>query len=942
MSSQRGDSESNTNATRNCLSVFKVLGIFLFIHAIAVYLFTSGFLLTRLELPRRSVCESSPVSIEAMQEFAEAYPYEDTFMEALQRWKESGSPRAHSAGSNGCWNPKRVSKAILVLIDALRYDFASERLPTVQMHLKETTRSRLFVFEADPPTTTLQRLKALVTGGMPTFVDVGSNFDSDKLAEDNIIHQLSANGRSIVMMGDDTWTNLFPDSFNKSFPFPSFNVKDLHTVDEGVLEHLVPEIKAGDFDVLIAHFLGVDHIGHRYRAGHPAMVPKLAQLDAAVANVIEEMTDDTVLLVFGDHGMTSDGNHGGTTPQETDAALFIYSKHDIFSATAVIPERVKQVDLVPTLSLLLGVPIPHGSLGSIIVSLFEDVATTKDRNEQVLKHVEALRINSWQVQAYLHEYASNSNIFESERMQHLIADFLAADAMYLNIVSDMKTTPPPLRDLLDISMRLQDVLLRSGLLCREKWTTFNLEAMVWGILLLLTSFVLELAVIFVQPHLDIPSLSVKSGLTGAVAGAVLSGSYMTIMGRSSDALIPSLIWPTIGCMVGMIYSLYYSSHVPPPAFSIKYAACVAIILAYSQGLFSNCLIEVEDKVVHYLLATFCLVLGFLHVRTIGNDRTPIALLAVVAMASRLMGSGADFGPGAISSDAFHSPLQLLETYGSLLCLSLIHCRIQKDLLSRVLGVVVCLSSGIYWWLDTVETDRRPWFFNWIPCSIYLLSILCVAYLLLPRTTVSSTSHHSVTRAKLALFLFAFVSTTMLLWGPRSPRVVLIAVLMLLILDQLNLHFVSLLLISWLLSSRIFHATGHNSLFSSLQVSSAFVGFEEFQFFRSGTMLALNTFGALGIAGIGTALLSSNSQHHDILKSSIQWKSFWPLFSRVSLGMSLLYTLRALLTAINVAIQRRHLMVWEIFAPKFMFDCTALFFSEIFQLLVTAVLNSISY
>uniref|UniRef100_A0A2P2LDT1 GPI ethanolamine phosphate transferase 3 isoform X1 n=1 Tax=Rhizophora mucronata TaxID=61149 RepID=A0A2P2LDT1_RHIMU len=32
------------------------------------------------------------------------------------------------------------------------------------------------------------------------------------------------------MMGDDTWVQLFPHHFNKSFPYPSFNVKDLDTV----------------------------------------------------------------------------------------------------------------------------------------------------------------------------------------------------------------------------------------------------------------------------------------------------------------------------------------------------------------------------------------------------------------------------------------------------------------------------------------------------------------------------------------------------------------------------------------------------------------------------------------------------------------------------------------------------------------------------------------
>lgn len=45
-------------------------------------------------------------------------------------------------------------------------------------------------------------------------------------------------GKRVVFMGDDTWENLFPNQFHRSLPFPSFIVKDLHTVDNGILQHL--------------------------------------------------------------------------------------------------------------------------------------------------------------------------------------------------------------------------------------------------------------------------------------------------------------------------------------------------------------------------------------------------------------------------------------------------------------------------------------------------------------------------------------------------------------------------------------------------------------------------------------------------------------------------------------------------------------------------------
>ena len=43
-------------------------------------------------------------------------------------------------------------------------------------------------------------------------------------------------------MGDDSWMSVFPDTFeaNMTFPFDSFNVEELHTVDDGVIRHLFP------------------------------------------------------------------------------------------------------------------------------------------------------------------------------------------------------------------------------------------------------------------------------------------------------------------------------------------------------------------------------------------------------------------------------------------------------------------------------------------------------------------------------------------------------------------------------------------------------------------------------------------------------------------------------------------------------------------------------
>jgi GPI ethanolamine phosphate transferase 3 subunit O len=39
---------------------------------------------------------------------------------------------------------------------------------------------------------TLQRLKGMTTGSLPTFIDMGSNFATPEINEDNVIDQIYA------------------------------------------------------------------------------------------------------------------------------------------------------------------------------------------------------------------------------------------------------------------------------------------------------------------------------------------------------------------------------------------------------------------------------------------------------------------------------------------------------------------------------------------------------------------------------------------------------------------------------------------------------------------------------------------------------------------------------------------------------------------------------
>ena len=330
------------------------------------------------------------------------------------------------------------TKVILLVIDALRYDFGlfnpaqkdplpfQNKLPILTKLLnKYPDQTRMMKFLADPPTTTMQRLKGMTTGSLPTFIDIGSNFASPELNEDNVIDQVVGNNLTAVFMGDGTWTELFPNRFKRKYDYSSFNIQDLDTVDNEIRKHLPGELLKNDWDLLIAHFLGVDHCGHKHGPYHPEMERKLSEMNAVIKNITETMDSNTTLIVIGDHGMTMTGDHGGESADEVDALFFMYTKK-----TSLLPVEyddkettMQQIDLAPTLATLLGVPIPYSNLGQINFQLLLDTQVDNFMRYQLA--LQQIWQNARQIQAYFENYAnSHRGTFTMEQLDELENRFL--------------------------------------------------------------------------------------------------------------------------------------------------------------------------------------------------------------------------------------------------------------------------------------------------------------------------------------------------------------------------------------------------------------------------------------------------------------------------------------------------------------------------------------
>lgn len=294
-------------------------------------------------------------------------------------------------------------KVVFMVVDALRSDFVYSNTSGFKFtqSLIHDGAAIPFTAHATSPTITMPRIKAITTGSIPSFLDVILNFaESDTTStlatQDTWLAQMKAKGTGkMVMYGDDTWLKLFPNFFDRADGTSSFFVSDFTEVDNNVTRHVPEELQNDDWNTMVLHYLGLDHIGHKAGPRSPNMIPKQREMDGIVRQIYEAIeTKDylasALLVLCGDHGMNDAGNHGGSAPGETSPALvFLSPKLKMISSGLETPapyheefryyNYVEQSDIAPTLGALLGFPVPKNNLGAFIPDFLPFWPTESDR-----------------------------------------------------------------------------------------------------------------------------------------------------------------------------------------------------------------------------------------------------------------------------------------------------------------------------------------------------------------------------------------------------------------------------------------------------------------------------------------------------------------------------------------------------------------------------------
>lgn len=818
-----------------------------------------------------------------------------------------------------------------------------------------TPGAKVFRYVADAPTTTTQRLKSMTTGSLPVFFDISNAFSASSVDEDNLIDQFVSSGKRLVFMGDSTWDGLYPTQFNESHSFPCYNIMDLDTVDDGIDKLLLPTIRnheTNPWDVIIAHYLGVDHAGHAHGVESEPMRKKLTNIDNSIQEVVEtlhkEGLSDVLVLVTGDHGQTLTGDHGGGSPEEVDSVLVaidvdqmhLKEKHlsDLGEKCVLdcscgdernqcVPD-LTQIDLVPTLAGFMNVPIPFVNLGKVSKSLWSIMESNRCKSS----FMDILKANSNQVFKYLDTYANKKGArFPSSTMDGLRKDFLflkenknATEMDYIEFLSIMEQS------------------------ARGVWTQFHEGWMLAGVVGFFVVVSFQLSVLYLNIHLLPKDSQMQSIMVWVLSFVHPIGIFSFFFLLGEGLYLSYLVFAlALGLFLLQVFResnlLSASKGLAFVAFSCLFIAKLGLQshsgFAFWQRLTvhdgSNDVADqhfrdyLSSKASQWLQASTALSIDPNHLDYGMQYLIPGLLILYVEdvwMKRSLRNGG-------LAASWYHLPM-----YTGFTSMLMYHILQHLDgwaqmNLTQLLGYE---NDSLIWLNEPLEIL--------LPGICFASTVAMLSVAMFGRVTRRVEFTGTLASLRAAMVLLILVISPIL-----TPLVMLglyfeIYGIYLLLGDSgaRGIHWLSITACMTVIQSQAFFISGHLCEFSGLLYTAAFVGQKDYDLVRSGLLLGIDTCGCMVLV-ILISLSISDMHSHTSTKTRLKEKQRPMLHLTEMIVMDVCLdqpVLGSLVTfgftrsmvcfsaMVSAGIQRRHLYAWALFAPKLVF--------EIFFLTITSV------
>ncbi len=254
-------------------------------------------------------------------------------------------------------------KLIFIMIDGLRFDTAVNNMGYLH-HLVEKGQASRFKVNSEVPSVSRPLYEVLLTGTPPYLNGITSNQIVRKSKEESIFHLTTNQGLKNATASYHWVSELYHSApFNPMTDRIKLDGKGpiqngmFYWEDHYPDTHLFADAQymksTIDPDFLYIHSMNVDDDGHKYTADSAGYRNRVIAVDVLLASILPEWIEEGYqIIISADHGMNSDGQHGGTTEADREVPLFVISSK---METGIFDFEVPQLQIAPLVCKLLNI-----------------------------------------------------------------------------------------------------------------------------------------------------------------------------------------------------------------------------------------------------------------------------------------------------------------------------------------------------------------------------------------------------------------------------------------------------------------------------------------------------------------------------------------------------------------------------------------------------------
>ncbi len=266
--------------------------------------------------------------------------------------------------------PALTGRVVLVVLDGLRVD-RSEQVPAFGALARSGASG---ILETTIPSLSNPARAAIVTGAPPEVSGVTNNSAFVTPPVQSLFGLGARYGIDSAVHGTRFWSRAFGDQIGSYRPPSrqpaSYEPADLIAWQAQTCREALDFLASSEAGFQVAGLLAGDEAGHTHGGESEAYREVTAAVDECLGRIADAAGPDSTVVAVSDHGHIhrwGKGGHGGEEP-EVLLAPFAAAGPGVRAGVRV---QGRLVDIAPTVGVLLGLPIPANSQGSVLWDLLD-------------------------------------------------------------------------------------------------------------------------------------------------------------------------------------------------------------------------------------------------------------------------------------------------------------------------------------------------------------------------------------------------------------------------------------------------------------------------------------------------------------------------------------------------------------------------------------------